>query len=266
MNKYKVILTDLDKTLLDDYKIITSKNKLAINKIIDSGVKFIINSGRSYMSINPFLKELNLNKKGNIAVCYNGSIIYETDTNKHIIDRRIKRNDAIKVIDIINIFDADILVYIDNRLIVEKISNEIDNYCKISKLTPIVGKFKKYINEDVSKILLMGRYDVLKKAENLLKTYNNFSVELSSDNLLEINKKDINKGSAVIDISKILNININDIIAVGDNFNDISMIKKAGLGIAVANAKKEVKESADYVLESDNNNSIMNEIFYKFIK
>jgi len=266
MNKYKVILTDLDETLLDNHKTITNKNKQAIKKIINNNVKFIINSGRSYMSINPFLKELELDKKGNIGVCYNGSIIYETDTNRHIIDHRVKKNDAIKVIDIISIFDADILVYIDNRLIVEKINNQIDNYCKISKLTPIVGKFKEYINQDVSKILLMGKYEILKKAEGLLNIYNNFSVELSSDNLLEINKKDINKGSAVIDISKILNINISDIIAVGDNFNDISMIKKAGLGIAVANAKKEVKESADYVLESDNNNSIMNEIFYKFIK
>ena len=88
----------------------------------------------------------------------------------------------------------------------------------------------------------------------------------SGENILEFNPPGIDKGTALVEFAEIMGIDVSQIIAIGDNFNDVSMIEAAGLGIAVCNAPESVRERADYVTEHDNNDSAVFEIINKFIE
>lgn len=266
---YKLMLTDLDETLLDNKGEIPEVNKRAIRKAIEEGFKVAICSGRSYMSLEKFILKLGLNVKGCLGICYNGGMIYEADTNKPIREHRLNRECALEIIKECRSFKGDIIVYIGNKLITERYTDNVRSYCERSVLTPIiVESFEEYINEDVSKILLIGSNDALiKVSEHFegLEIYNRLMMFFSSDILLEFNEKNVDKGTALEEIAELLNITTNEIIAVGDTYNDISMVQKAGLGVAVANGKEAIKREADYITQRTNSEGAVAEVLERFV-
>ena len=90
-------------------------------------------------------------------------------------------------------------------------------------------------------------------------------VSFSANRYLEFNKKGINKGTGLVRLGHILNIPTKDIIAIGDNYNDLPMIKTAGLGVFMANTPEELKSQADYVTTLDNNAGGVAEVIEKFV-
>lgn len=265
MSKYKIILCDLDGTLLNDNGEINDIDKAAVNMAVKNGIEFIICTGRSFMSAERFYKELEILREENIGIFYNGSLIYDIVSKRIFYEKRIKIHDTFDIIKKCGNFKADIIVYIGDKPVVEKVTYLIDMYMKRSLISPIVCKdFNNYIDCDVSKVLLKGDNSELKKAMDYFKK-DGRNVFFSSDTLLEFNPVNITKGSAVREIAKIKNIDIKNIIAIGDTFNDLDMIKTAGLGAVPLNASYEVKNNADYICENDNNNGAVAEVIKKFV-
>lgn len=266
---YKLMLMDLDFTLLDNNRNISDENKNAIKEAEDSGVKIVLCSGRSYMSINRYNDELNLKKDGNYGICYNGGMIYKPVNNQVVVEHKLNKDFAFKIIDECRKFDIDIIVYMSDRFIVENYTKSVDEFSNICGEKPeIIKSFESYIKTDVTKILLKGNKEELEKLAAYVKNtdiYDNTTMFFSSKDLFEFVKKGIDKGNALCELSKIMNIDRKYIIAVGDNYNDINMIKKAGLGIAVNNASDDIKKYADYVTKKNNNESAIKEIVNKFI-
>lgn len=267
--KYKLLLTDLDATLLNDNKEISYQNKIAIDKALKSGIKTVICSGRSYMSLDKFVKQLSLDRQGNYGICYNGAIIYETLNNNILVEHNLKKEYALEVINECKKFDTDIIVYMDEKLIIEKYTEQIKSYCETSGITPlIVDNFNDIIINDVSKVLLKSENENLNIIFEHLKLngFNNkLNMFFSSPVLFEFTDNNVDKGTGLCELAKILNIDKSEVIAVGDQYNDISMIEEAGLGIAVANAVSEAKKAADYITIRNNNESALEEVIEKFI-
>ena len=122
-------------------------------------------------------------------------------------------------------------------------------------------------NEKIYKILFQNT-DVpyLMSLEKPMKELTkNCSVSYSSNRYMEFNALGIDKGNGLRTVAEILGIDIKDTIAVGDNYNDIPMLKTAGLSVAVNNAVEDAKKSAHYVTEADNNKGALAEIIEKFI-
>ena len=90
-------------------------------------------------------------------------------------------------------------------------------------------------------------------------------VSFSANRYLEFNKKGVNKGTGLVRLGHILSIPTKDIIAIGDNYNDLPMIKTAGLGVFMANTPEELKHQADYVTTLDNNAGGVAEVIEKFV-
>lgn len=260
-----MILCDLDGTLLNDDGEINNIDKEAVNMAVKNEVEFIICTGRSFMSAKRFYKELEILKEENIGIFYNGSFIYDIISENIFYEKRIKISDTFDIIKKCGDFKADIIVYIGDKPVVEKVTPLIDMYMKRSKISPVVCKdFNAYIDCNVSKILLKGENSELKKAMKYFQK-DGRNVFFSSDTLLEFNPLNINKGSAVKEIAEIKNIDIKNIIAMGDTFNDLDMIKTAGLGAVPLNASYEIKNNADYICENDNNNGAVAEVIKKFV-
>lgn len=268
---YKLILTDLDATLLNDKKEVSEEDKKYMKKAFEMGVNTVICSGRSYMSLRKFVESLELNKKGNYGIGYNGGIIYEADTEKVIIENLLDKKYAMEVIKLCKEFkpNAGIVAYCNGELIAEEENQMVKEYAELSGIKPvIVNSFNEYINYDVSKVLLRGENSELLRVLEFLKTKdisNYINMFFSSEILFEITKKEVNKGEALKQLAEYLDLNKSQVIAMGDNYNDIDMIREAGLGVAVANAVDDAKKAADYITKSTNNESAFSEVVKKFI-
>ena len=92
------------------------------------------------------------------------------------------------------------------------------------------------------------------------------SISFSSNRYLEFNAMGIHKGNGLKELCELLQIDIQDTMAIGDNYNDLTMIQAAGIGVCVANAQDIVKENSDYICERDHEHSAVAEAIYRFVK
>ena len=102
-------------------------------------------------------------------------------------------------------------------------------------------------------------------AEGMDFVHDQCSVSFSSNRYLEFNAKGIDKGRGLKELCDLLNIDIKDTMAIGDNYNDLSMIQEAGIGVCVANGQDILKEHSDYICENDHNHSAVAEAIYRFM-
>lgn len=264
---YKLLITDLDGTLLNDASTISERNKDAIGRAEAKGVRTVISSGRSYQSIRYFEKKLWPDLKGHYGIGFNGGMVYESDTQRILMEQRLANLTALEVIQALRRFDVDILVYIDYELIAEKLSEQIGAYTDKSMLPVTFIEDFGRIEEDVSKVLLKGTLDNLTMVYEHMKDRDgvDYNVFFSSDSLLEFCPIQAHKGYGLEYLCRYLGIDQKDVIAVGDQHNDISMIQAAGLGVAVQNALPEVKAAADIVTEATNDQNAIAEILEKYV-
>lgn len=264
---YKMIVTDLDDTLLNSEKKISPIDKEAIMKAQKAGIKFVLASGRPTFAMKELAEELKLADYGNYILSFNGSIITDCSTGKNILEESLTKNDIYLMYDFSQKYKTHILTYIDDEIISETDNEYIDVEIDLTKMNHRkVKNFKEAINKDAVKCMLLEEPSYLKKVEvELKKEYGNkYSIAISKPFFLEVTKLGIDKGTALKKLADLLNIKTEEIIAAGDSFNDISMLKTAGTSVAVANAQPEIKEIADYIVSS-NDKGGMAELINKFI-
>ena len=268
---YKIIFSDLDKTLLINNHI-PDFNLEAIKKARELGVKFVISTGRDLSVVTSLLKELDtLNMENEYTVCCSGSKIYENKDNKLIYIKYLDDNIVSEIFefgknypDMFIIFDTLEGVYIYNE---EKIDIKNDfgtyKYKKLEKLEDKKGlkiirivfscKNGVYLNKILNEIKNQKLFD------------NKVDYFLTQNQFLEFNVLGVNKGEALKWLCNYLKIDIRESIAIGDSFNDESMIKIAGLGACVKSADDYIKKISKYVCEKDYFEGSVKEVIEKFV-
>ena len=164
-------------------------------------------------------------------------------------------------------YGVDIQIYRDDRLIVENISERVKAYIdKLSAEYTVVDSIEEYDGK-ISKILLNGPNELLLKIEKEIKHKLNgkFNCFFSNPNYLEFTGIGSTKGEALASLAKDLGVDISETIAMGDSFNDISMVKAAGLGVAVRNAVQPLKDEADYITKATNDEGAVAEVINRYI-
>ena len=260
---YKLLLLDLDDTLLSKDGTISDGNVAAVKKATSAGKHVAICSGRSNMSINKFNEKLGIT---GFTIGYNGGIIYKGNDVHicHYLDKQLVSD----IIDYCRICKVDIQIYQNEKLWIDKETFFTKQYCKRQKLQPeIVDDLKNHISDQVNKVLILFTHRRLKKLELGMPDHikNNCSTFFSHANLFEFNPLNVTKGTAVKELADLLNIPLEEVIAMGDHENDIPMLQTAGLGVAVKNAIKPVLECADYITQNDNNHNAVAEVINKFM-
>lgn len=263
---YSLLLSDLDGTLLNSESRIPDANKKAVWQLLEKGVRFAICSGRSHLSIDHFVKELGLDKKGNYAIAFNGAVVYEADTLKILCEHLLECELAIAILASIKDFNAEPLLHSGDKVFFKEETETMKTYISRNKIKYSLMENIEEIDEPLSKILLIGSHEELLEikahTEGLFSARCN--IFFSERYFLEFTNLKATKGNALEFLANHLNIGIKETIAVGDSFNDISMIEKAGLGIAVINGEEELKRAAGYVTETDNNSGVIKEIAERF--
>ncbi len=258
---YKAIFLDLDGTLLDDEKNISKENIEAICKAKEKGVYVILSSGRQKDAVENYKKMANSSR---YIICSNGTQIYDCDDNQTIfmsslekdicdilLNYVIKNDYYIRIEDkycrYINSKEYFVKheVVLDNEEMMKKLK-ETDNILQIT----IGSKSKEDMEKIINYISGLNIKDI--KIENFYSGIF-FGKEIWSINIINSNAS---KGNAIQGLCKFLKINIENTIAMGDDKNDLSMIKTVGLGIAMGNAEEIVKENAKEITKTNNENGV----------
>ena len=271
---YKIIFSDLDKTLLINNHI-PDFNLESIKKARELGVKFVISTGRDLSVVTSLLKELDtLNMENEYTVCCSGSKIYENKDNKLIYIKYLDDNIVSEIFefgknypDMFIIFDTLEGVYIYNEEKID-IKNDFGTY-KYKKLE-ILEKLEDKKDLKIIRIVFSCKNGVyINKILNDIKNKKLFDNKvdyfLTQNQFLEFNVLGVNKGEALKWLCNYLKIDISESIAIGDSFNDESMIKIAGLGACVKSADDYIKKISKYVCEKDYFEGSVKEVIEKFV-
>ncbi|PKM54423.1 MAG: hypothetical protein CVV00_08250 [Firmicutes bacterium HGW-Firmicutes-5] len=264
--KYKLLAIDLDDTLLSDQLEISKENKKAIIEMENMGIHVVFCSGRAKDSMMKYVKEVGIHEKEDYIISYNGAVIDRFD-GERVFYKPISREYLKELIDIGRQHNIDTQLYTD-EIVVEKYTDKTKLYEELSGLPVKVVSDLKDIEESIKVLYNHVAGDALEelRLELTAKFDSNFNIFYSKSHYVEVLHKEANKGLAVKNLAESLGISREKVVAIGDGFNDVSMIEYAGLGVAVKNAHDGVKEKADYITEADNNKSAICEVYEKFIK
>jgi len=267
---YKIVACDLDETLLKTDRTISDKNKKAIERLKDFGVKFVPASGRNYISIDAQLKDLGLlDLENEFVISFNGGAITENKNHKLLHFDGIAFELAEELYRRGQKYDVCTHVYTLEKVYAYNFFKNEKDY--VAGRMEVVETFEKNLDflkgQEIVKCLYTNtdRKYLQKIAEDLKDITGGIDVSYSANRYLEFNKLGVNKGAGLKRLAEILNVDIKDTIAIGDNFNDLSMIRDAGLGVGVANVVEDMRGDCDYVCENDCDHDAVAEVLEKFI-
>lgn len=269
MEATKILFTDLDGTLLNSKREISAQNKAAIKKALDGGNKIVISTGRPLPSALLLVKQLGLIFEGCYAITYNGGLIYDCFNNEAVFKATVPIKYIRHIFDTANEFGVHCHTYSKEFVVSEKLTRELEHYCNAIKVSYKLVDNIEQLNEEPVKAVMIDRNgrDRLSKIQDSLSAWctDKVNSHFSSSSLLEFGPLLASKGSAVEFLCSHLNIPMENSIAVGDEENDISMLKAAHVGAVMKNASADIKEYADYITENDNNNNGVAEVINKFM-
>lgn len=258
--KYRMIVLDLDGTLTNRDKVITPKTKDALFRFKNQGGVIVLASGRPTYGIMPLAKELKLDQSGGYILSFNGGRIIDCKTKETVFARELPVSSNQKIIRLAKEYGVNILTY-ENDLIITPDSS--DEYVKkeafINKLeVKEIEDFEAHVCFPVVKFLMLEEGNYLAGVEGKVKAAlgRDYSVYRSEPFFLEILARGIDKAASLERLLTRLGMSREEMIACGDGYNDLSMIQYAGLGVAMENAVLPVKEAADYVTYSNDNDGI----------
>ena len=269
-NQTRILFTDLDGTLLNDQKKVTSQTQKAIDDALAAGHKIVITTGRPLASGLTCAKETGLIKEGCYVIAFNGGQIYDPFHKKTIYGKNIPRETARYIFSEAVKRNLHIQGYSDTHVLSLKKSPELLRYVKgTGHPYKIVNTVEEAVPADMYKILAISYDDregedrfKEEVVDQLKETVHGF---YSNDAYLEIVPQGISKGFAVKWMCQYLGIPIENSVAAGDAENDIEMLKAAQIGAVMCNAFPGVREYGNYVTVNDNNHDGVGEIIHKFI-
>ena len=272
---YKMLVSNLDETLLNDDGTVHADNLAAIKTAVAHGFKFVPNTGRSFNSVQALLKTLGLyDQAGQYVISYNGAAIVENKDNQVLLTRGMDRELAAQIFRAGLVNDqVDVHIYTVDTLFIYNISPTDKQYMAergVPYELMASDDLAFLANEQpVMKVIFEHPDQTVREQirDAVLAAVGADAVEatFSSSRYVEFNTKGVDKGSASLLLGEKLGIQRDEIIAAGDNNNDLKMLTAVGLGVSVANGIPAVQEAAAVVTERTNNEGAIAEILEKYV-
>lgn len=267
---YKIIACDLDETLLRTDRTLSARNIAAIRAARERGVKFVPATGRGYNSVQGTLAELGLaGQAGEYVIAYNGGAITENAGSRllhfsgldfALAEELYRRGLGYDVC--IHVYTLDMVYayrlwesevkYLAGRMAIEETFETSLDFLKGQPIAKVL-----YTNTDRAYLQSIER--------DLADITAAIDVSYSSNRYIEFNPKGVNKGMGLRTLAGLLNVDMADTIAIGDNFNDLSMIEAAGLGVGVANTVPDMQPLCDCITAATNDEDAVAEVIERFV-
>lgn len=273
---FKVVFSDLDGTLLLPDSTITKENIKAIKELEKNNIKFVVLSGRSYGQMKNVIDELLENNIKFSAIGTNGAELIN-DSGESTYFKFLEKEAIKEIVQKCDDMKLFYQIYTDKGSVTKKIEN---SYEEVRNLIESIVENKKYIDEiakkvhksmheetdvvydiethlaqkymNVTKIIIMSADN--EKLEYISKSIDDIcDVEITSSakSTIEIGVNGINKGFAVKEYTKINNISLDEVMCIGDNYNDVPMLEIAGMSVVMGNASDEIKKYGKFITKSN---------------
>ncbi|WP_081315048.1 Cof-type HAD-IIB family hydrolase [Brochothrix thermosphacta] len=251
---YKIIALDLDETLLNNEGQLSQVNREVLIEAQLAGNTVVLASGRPFDGMTKLAKELQLEQHNGYISAYNGGYVYNCETKEAIFANTIPVELVQEMTKEAITRDIDILTYSEGTILTRR-PNEWATYEGGLVDMPVFEKedMVEAINHPVNKMMFLAASEDLDVVEPLIKAVfaDRLQVVRSKPFFLECTMKGITKGASLDVLAKSLGYTAENVIACGDSNNDESMIKYAGLGVAMANANDNIKNLASYEAPSN---------------
>lgn len=248
----KLVAIDLDGTLLNSQHKISPAVKEAISLAKQKNIHVVLASGRPYLGIQPYLKELGLDTPSNYCISNNGSVIHQANDGSHLVENLLDFTDYLYFEELARSIGihmhalADNTMFTANRHISQYtlsdayLTNTPLVYCPVDEMELSLG-FTKIMMIDHPEKLDIGISYIPENA------FENYAMIRTSPNFLEVSNKTSTKGAALQIICEELGITPDKVMCIGDQNNDIQMLKYASVSVAMGNAAEHIRELAKFV-------------------
>lgn len=268
--KYKMLVMDMDGTLLTNDKRISDVNKRALEKAAELGVKIVVSTGRIFTSALVFGELIGVDTP---IIASNGAYIREKDRDEVVYMRPFGETNIREVLKLTHKHNVYGHFYTHDTIFSEKLIHSALNYTKWNKQMPEGKKVNIVIidRNEWDSIIEKHKDEILKvvitdddpeRINALRQDISRLNVEISSSVVynnqynIEVMDKGVTKGNAVNVLAQMYKIDRSEIICIGDSENDIPMIEYAGLGVAMENGTDDAKKAADFITLSNENNGV----------
>lgn len=262
----KALVLDIDGTLTNSRKEITPATRLAIIGLLKRGQKVILASGRPTPGMRRYVQELELEKYGGYLLSFNGARIVDCHTGEVIYERFL----PLSLLPGLYRFAEDkccgLITYLGNEIISAFPPDRyVELTARINGLSVrIVENFLEFVDFGINKCLMTAEPEKAQHLEEELRQQcSGAGICRSNPYFIEIVPKDVDKAVALAKILPMLGITRENTVCCGDSFNDLPMIKYAGVGVAMGNAQQPVKDAADYVTASNDEDGLL-EVIERF--
>lgn len=252
----KLIAIDLDGTLLNEEKQISPENKEALAKAKAQGVKIVLCTGRPLAAMAHYLQELGLVEEGDYSITFNGGLVQKNDTGEIIEKKAMAVSDIQRLYTLAQELELPLDVLSDNVVLQlpsapnkQSLYNVLNNLLQFqpAELADITDEF--VLNKAV---IAYEQEELDAKIKEIPSAYyDSYEIIKTRNVLLEFMPKGVTKAYGISLLAKDLGLDPSEVMAIGDEENDLPMIEYAGLGVAMENAVPFVKEAADHVTASN---------------
>ena len=266
MDDIRIIALDLDGTLLDSDKNLSEANRAALAAAAAKGILVVPTTGRFFGMMPPAVRDLPFVR---YAITVNGAQVYDRETDTAIVREELPLEQALAIMRYLDGFDVIYDCYQDNwGRMTRAMQEKAEEYAQCPHYVKMIREFRKpypdlkdYLAEqgrDVQKIMLFARDPAVRDRilADIQTHFDNLAVSTSTFNNLEINTATAHKGRAIERFAAHFGWTLANCMAFGDGLNDLSMVKMAGTGVAMANAAPEVLAAADYVTLSNDDDGV----------
>ena len=257
---YKLIALDLDGTLKNSKNKITPKTKEALIKAQQQGVKIVLASGRPTPGLRHEAAELELDQYEGYLLSFNGAHVSDYKTKETIYEQTLTIKEAKRAYDRAKEYGLACMTYEDDVVVTE--DNEDEYVIVEGNINDIevkkIESFKDNLKNPIHKVLLTGKPEyVASIVEEFKQPYgDSLSIYRSAPFFIEVMAQGIDKAASLDRLAKSLGIKQEEVMAFGDGYNDLSMIEYAGMGISMANGVDGVKERANFITLSNDEDGI----------
>ncbi len=265
---YKLIALDIDGTLTNSRKEMTPRTRYALLEAQAQGKKVVLASGRHPLGVYPIAADLQLERYGGYIMSFNGGKIIDCSTDRTIVSKFFPREYLPDIVGVLKDSNITMITFDDRRIYAD---SKVNDYTYIEKEVlktemVTVSDFVAETKFPLSKILLAGEpYELDEYEKILIERYDGLlEIYKSAPYFLELMPFGISKGSMLPLLLEKLGIRREELIAFGDNYNDMTMIGYAGMGVAMGNGEPEIRKIANYVCASNDEDGIADTL-YKFV-
>ncbi|MGQ9511743.1 Cof-type HAD-IIB family hydrolase [Thermodesulfitimonas sp.] len=247
MSGIKLVAVDLDDTLLDSRLTVSPRVKRTVAQATARGTAVVIATGRMFRAAVPYAGELGLKTP---LITYQGALVKEPHTGREFFHRPVPLELARDVVAYLLPTGFHLQVYVDDTLYMAELTPDGERYARLSRVEPrVVGDLLAFLWEPPTKVLMVAPEPEIDRLLPELRARYGGALHIgkSKPYFLEFSHPEATKGKALARVAQELGVAREAVMAIGDSYNDLSMLEFAGVGVVVGNARPEIKACATYV-------------------